>query len=79
MTEWQPIETAPPERWILVSMRDVDRPPPEWMARQTYIPVRGRYPHRQLVWLDKEGRICAPTHWMPALAEYKPTKPEEKT
>ena len=54
-----------------LSMRDVDRDPPEYEARLTTfqipVTVRGRHPRigRSVHWIARDGLICAPTHYLP--------------
>lgn len=71
MTEWRTIESAP-NGWLRVSMRDVDRTPPEWEARRATFAserrARGRRPmlFRSVYWIDRDGLVCAPTHYLPS-------------
>lgn len=70
MMDWQRIETAP-KGWQRVSMRDVDRKPPEWEARRVVfenpVRIRGRRHgvRRSVYWIARDGMVCAPTHWAP--------------
>lgn len=70
MMDWQPIETAP-TGWQRVSMRDVDRTPPEWIARRVVFATKGRARGRQPMlfrsefWIAADGKVCAPTHYLP--------------
>ena len=41
--DWQTIETAPRNRSVTVSMRDVDRQPPVWRAHVEESSVQGRW------------------------------------
>ena len=66
--EWLPIESAP-DGWVRVSMRDVDREPPEWVARKERFWARPHRSSQQMVerecWMAQDdGRVCGPTHWM---------------
>jgi hypothetical protein len=67
---WRPIETAP-SGWVRVSMRDVDRKPPEWVAKRIVVESPDRRPalHRpklRALWIARDdGLVCAPTHWLP--------------
>lgn len=67
MADWQPIETAP-RGWVRVSMRDVCREPPEWIARREIYTTPRKRPYRPIereLWMADDGLVCAPTHWMP--------------
>lgn len=77
---WKPIETAPDGVWLEVSMRDVERQPPEWRAKKKRFDrtVRlRRWPYGQRItkasfWIADDGFICAPTHYLPL-----PAPPED--
>jgi hypothetical protein len=68
VSEWKKIETAPHNRMVRVSMRDVDRPPPEWKAQKRRFllrPPHPRYRHiERYFWIAEDGFVCAPTHWL---------------
>jgi hypothetical protein len=72
MDEWQQIGDAPAGKWLRVSVRDVDREPPEYEARlttfATTVAVRGRRPRvgRSAYWIARDGLICSPTHFLPS-------------
>jgi hypothetical protein len=72
MSEWRSIETAPKDKRLRVSMRDVDREPPEWVACRITVSYRSRrwydLPYEREYWIADDGLICQPTHWMPLSA-----------
>lgn len=75
MSEWQPIKTAPKDRWILVCW------PPKWPSDE-----EGDLLHGVVRWMDDEyqwryedsSRPPDPTHWMPLVpppdARERPTQ-----
>ena len=73
--EWRPIESAPRDGTrIALSMRDVDREPPEWHGAYRVFSVARPYrwsmrSKTSAYWMADDGLVCSPTHWMPLPTE----------
>lgn len=66
MSEWQPIESAPiqpfvKEDWFLSGKRILACQ----KSRFTFIASYGYTSKGKGRWIDHNGRVCTPTHWMP--------------
>ena len=59
--EWQPIETAPKGREVLVYIEDFNKVTTAWFCVNT-----GLWPHDEAYTEDGEAcNVGLPTHWMP--------------
>ena len=88
MTDWQPIETAPKDEWILVYQAHGQHGGMVFTGGHCYV-VKWAYGNE--FWYDKSSNIleiqdmkdhattyftCVPTHWMPLPEPPEPNKEE---
>ena len=77
MTKWQPIETAPKDKWILVYQPNGEHNGIKFTGGHCYV---CKWAYDNQFWYDKTSNIlyeptpkekvvtyltCVPTHWMP--------------